>query len=59
MLCSNCGRQPATHHYQATVNGRRQDRRLCDACAQQVAVASRRSHFGPLFGDLDAIYAAL
>lgn len=36
MLCSKCGKYPATVHYQETINGKKAEYDLCQACAQNL-----------------------
>lgn len=40
MLCSNCGKHPATVHYQETINGKKTEYYLCEACAHQMQFSS-------------------
>ena len=39
MLCSNCGKHPATIHYQETINGKKTEYDLCSICAQKMNLA--------------------
>ena len=36
MLCSKCGKHPATVHYQENINGKKAEYDLCEECAQQM-----------------------
>ncbi|MBE7043609.1 MAG: hypothetical protein E7399_09020 [Ruminococcaceae bacterium] len=36
MLCSKCGKHPATIHYQENINGKKAEYDLCEACANQM-----------------------
>lgn len=48
MLCTNCGKNPATVHIKRTVNGVTQEYMLCADCAA-------KSEFNPTFPDFDTL----
>src|SRR5437762_1833702 len=35
MLCSECGKRPATLHYTKIINGQKIESHLCEVCAQE------------------------
>lgn len=39
MLCSKCGKHPATVHYQENINGKKAEYDLCETCAAQMQFA--------------------
>lgn len=39
MLCSKCGKNPATIHYQENINGKKAEYDLCESCASQMQLA--------------------
>ncbi len=48
MLCTNCGKNPATVHIKKTVNGVTREYMLCAECAA-------KSEFNPTFPDFDTL----
>ncbi len=48
MLCTNCGKNPATVHIRRTVNGITKEYMLCPECAG-------KSEFSPSFTDFDSL----
>ena len=61
MKCEHCGRNEATFHYRASMNGCEQQAHLCEDCARRLGFQNRLTDcdFADAFAGFDSVFSLL